>query len=113
VEDALRITREAAQALQYAHDHGVVHRDIKPENLFLTKDGNTLVADFGIARAVAGDEHLTQTGMSVGTPAYMSPEQATGDRAVDARSDVYSPGAVLFEMLAAEQPYRSHRPGIS
>ena len=77
VEDALRITREAAQALQYAHDHGVVHRDIKPENLLLTKDGNTLVADFGIARAVAGDEHLTQTGMSVGTPAYMSPEQAS------------------------------------
>ena len=105
VEDALRITREAAQALQYAHDHGVVHRDIKPENLLLTKDGNTLVADFGIARAVAGDEHLTQTGMSVGTPAYMSPEQASGDKALDARTDIYSLGAVLYEMLAGEPPF--------
>jgi serine/threonine protein kinase/tetratricopeptide (TPR) repeat protein len=105
VEDALRITREAAQALQYAHEHGVVHRDIKPENLLLTKDGNTLVADFGIARALAGDEHLTQTGMSVGTPAYMSPEQASGDKAVDARTDIYSLGCVLYEMLAGEAPY--------
>ena len=108
LDDALRIARQAAQALQYAHDHSVVHRDIKPENLLLTSDGNTLVADFGIARAIgaAGDDDtLTQTGMSVGTPAYMSPEQATGDRALDARSDIYSLGAVLFEMLAGEQPY--------
>jgi TolB-like protein len=105
VEDALRIAREAAQALQYAHDHGVVHRDIKPENLLLTKDGNTLVADFGIARAVGGDEHLTQTGMSVGTPAYMSPEQASGDKALDARTDIYSLSAVLYEMLAGEPPF--------
>jgi eukaryotic-like serine/threonine-protein kinase len=105
VEDALRITREAAQALQYAHEHGVVHRDIKPENLLLTKDGNTLVADFGIARALAGDEHLTQTGMSVGTPAYMSPEQASGDKAIDARTDIYSLGCVLYEMLAGEPPF--------
>ncbi len=110
LEDALRIGRQAAQALQYAHDHGVVHRDIKPENLLLTRDGNTLVADFGIARALGApeggaDAGLTQTGMSVGTPAYMSPEQATGDRALDARTDVYSLGAVLFEMLAGEQPY--------
>jgi serine/threonine-protein kinase len=105
VDDALRIAREAAQALQYAHDHGVVHRDIKPENLLLTKDGNTLVADFGIARALGGDEHLTQTGMSVGTPAYMSPEQASCDTALDARTDVYSLGAVLYEMLAGEPPY--------
>jgi TolB-like protein len=105
VEDSLRITREAAQALQYAHEHGVVHRDIKPENLLLTKDGNTLVADFGIARALAGDEHLTQTGMSVGTPAYMSPEQASGDKAVDARTDIYSLSCVLYEMLAGEPPY--------
>jgi len=107
LDDALRIGRQAAQALQYAHEHGVIHRDIKPENLLLTRDGNTLVADFGIARAlgVPGDEQLTQTGMSVGTPAYMSPEQATGDRALDARTDVYSLGAVIFEMLAGEQPY--------
>jgi eukaryotic-like serine/threonine-protein kinase len=107
LEDALRIARQAAQALHYAHEHGVVHRDIKPENLLLTSDGNTLVADFGIARALgaADDDQLTQTGMSVGTPAYMSPEQATGDRALDARSDIYSLGSVLFEMLAGEQPY--------
>jgi serine/threonine-protein kinase len=108
LEDALRIAREAAQALQYAHDHGVVHRDIKPENLLLTRDGNTLVADFGIARALSGgsaESRLTETGLAVGTPAYMSPEQAAGDRGVDARTDVYSLGAVLYEMLAGEPPY--------
>ena len=105
VEDAVRITREAAQALQYAHEHGVVHRDIKPENLLLTRDGNTLVADFGIARALGGDEHLTHTGMAIGTPAYMSPEQASGEKTIDARTDIYSLGAVLYEMLAGEPPY--------
>ncbi len=107
VEDALRIAREAAQALQYAHEHGIVHRDIKPENLLLTRDGNTLVADFGIARALggAGDERLTETGLAVGTPAYMSPEQAAGDKGVDARTDVYSLAAVLYEMLAGEPPF--------
>ena len=106
LDDALRIARQAAQALHYAHEHGVVHRDIKPENLLLTRDGNTLVADFGIARALGlADDQLTQTGMSVGTPAYMSPEQAMGDRTLDARSDIYSLGSVLFEMLAGEQPY--------
>ena len=106
VEVALRIATEAARALQYAHDHGVIHRDIKPENLLLTKDGSTLVADFGIARALsAGDERLTETGLSVGTPAYMSPEQAVGDRGLDARTDVYSLGTVLYEMLAGEPPF--------
>ncbi len=107
VEDALRIAREAAQALQYAHDQGVVHRDIKPENLLLTRDGNTLVADFGIARALSAgaDSRLTETGLAIGTPAYMSPEQASGDRGLDARSDVYSLAAVLYEMLAGEPPF--------
>jgi TolB-like protein/Flp pilus assembly protein TadD len=107
VEDALRIAREAAQALQYAHGHGVIHRDIKPENLLLTDDGNTLVADFGIARSLAGggEEKLTETGLVVGTPAYMSPEQAAGDKGLDARTDVYSLAAVLYEMLAGEPPF--------
>jgi eukaryotic-like serine/threonine-protein kinase len=108
LDEALRITREAGQGLQYAHEHGVVHRDIKPENLLLTMDGNTLVADFGIARALqpdAGDARLTETGMAVGTPAYMSPEQASGDKSIDARTDVYSLAAVLYEMLAGEPPF--------
>ncbi len=107
VEDALRIATDAARALQYAHDHGVVHRDIKPENLLLTTDGSTLVADFGIALALdtAGIEQLTETGLSVGTPAYMSPEQASGERTVDARSDQYSLACVLYEMLAGEAPF--------
>ena len=106
VEVALRIATDAARALQYAHDHGVIHRDVKPENLLLTKDGSTLVADFGIARALsAGNDRLTETGISVGTPAYMSPEQAAGDRTLDARTDVYALGAVLYEMLAGEPPF--------
>jgi serine/threonine-protein kinase len=102
---ALGIAREVARALDYAHQHGIIHRDIKPENILLTEDGSTLVADFGIARAVGGDEGLTQTGMAVGTPAYMSPEQASADRSTDARTDVYALGAVLYEMLAGEPPY--------
>ncbi|MEO7136679.1 MAG: protein kinase [Gemmatimonadales bacterium] len=106
VDVALRIATDAARALQYAHEHGVIHRDIKPENLLLTKDGSTLVADFGIARALSGgDDRLTETGISVGTPAYMSPEQAAGDRTLDARTDVYAVGAVLYEMLAGEPPF--------
>ncbi len=108
IEDALRITTEAARALDYAHRHGVIHRDIKPENILLTKEGDTLVADLGIGRALdtAGDEDkLTQTGVVVGTPAYMSPEQAAGERELDGRSDIYSLGAVLYEMLAGEPPH--------
>jgi serine/threonine-protein kinase len=106
VADALRIARETALALEYAHQRGVIHRDIKPENLLLTTDGSTLVADFGIARAVGGGEQpLTGTGVAIGTPVYMSPEQASGMREVDARSDVYALGCVLFEMLAGEPPY--------
>ena len=105
VDVALQIGREAARALDYAHQHGIVHRDIKPENILLTSDGTTLVADFGIARALEGDDRLTQTGLAIGTPAYMSPEQAAGDKGVDARTDVYSLGAVLYEMLAGEPPF--------
>jgi len=109
VEDALRIAREAADALEYAHEEGIIHRDIKPENILLSGSagsGHALVADFGIARALeGGDEKLTETGMAVGTPAYMSPEQASGQRELDARTDVYSLGCVLYEMLAGETPF--------
>ena len=106
LEDVLRIGTEAARALDYAHTHGVVHRDIKPENILLTADGTTLVADFGIARALGGDDpQLTETGMSVGTPTYMSPEQAAGERTVDGRSDIYSLGCVLYEAIAGEPPF--------
>jgi eukaryotic-like serine/threonine-protein kinase len=105
VGEALRITRDAAEALQYAHEQGVIHRDVKPENLLLTRDGNTLVADFGIARAADGDENITKGDATMGTPAYMSPEQADGAMAVDARTDIYSLAAVLYEMLAGAPPY--------
>jgi serine/threonine-protein kinase len=105
VDEALRIATEAARALDYAHQHGVIHRDTKPENILLTKDGSTLVADFGIARALSGDDGLTQTGLAIGTPAYMSPEQAVGDKGVDARTDIYSLASVLYEMLAGETPF--------
>jgi len=106
IEDALRIAHEVGSALSYAHRHGVIHRDIKPENILL-HDGHALVADFGIALAVtsAGGGRLTQTGLSLGTPQYMSPEQATGEREIDARSDQYSLAAVTYEMLASEPPH--------
>ena len=105
LHDAVRITREAAEALAYAHERGVVHRDIKPENILL-QNGHALVADFGIARAVdAAGEKLTQTGMAVGTPHYMSPEQALGADHVDGRSDIYSLGCVLYELLAGQPPF--------
>jgi tRNA A-37 threonylcarbamoyl transferase component Bud32/tetratricopeptide (TPR) repeat protein len=105
IEDAVRITSEAADALDHAHNRAVIHRDIKPENILL-QEGHAVVADFGIAHAVwaAGSERLTETGIVVGTPAYLSPEQAAGDREIDGRSDVYALGCVLYEMLAGEPP---------
>src|SRR2546425_1020867 len=104
--EAVQITREVADALSYAHSHDVVHRDIKPENILL-EAGHAVVSDFGIARAItaAGGEKLTGTGIAVGTPAYMSPEQAAASARVDERSDIYSLGCVLYEMLAGEPPY--------
>ena len=106
IEDALRITREVADALAYAHDADIVHRDIKPENILLS-DGHAVVADFGIARAIsrAGGEGLTEAGVAIGTPIYMSPEQASGERHVDGRTDIYSLGCVLYEMLAGRPPF--------
>jgi serine/threonine-protein kinase len=105
IADALRIATEMASALDYAHRHGVIHRDIKPENI-LINEGEAMLADFGIALAVqeAGGDRITQTGLSLGTPQYMSPEQATGERDIDARSDQYSLGAVTYEMLAGVAP---------
>ena len=106
IEDALRITKEVAEGLEYAHAQGVVHRDIKPENILLA-NGHAVIADFGIAKAVteAGGERLTETGIAVGTPAYMSPEQGAGSGKLDGRSDLYSLGCVLYEMLTGETPY--------
>ncbi|MDH4348743.1 MAG: serine/threonine protein kinase, partial [Gemmatimonadota bacterium] len=106
VEDAVRVAREVAGALDYAHRHGVIHRDIKPENILL-HDGTALVADFGIALAAtqAGGTRMTETGMSLGTPHYMSPEQAMGEREITARSDIYALGCVVYEMLAGEPPF--------
>ena len=106
IADAVRIAREVASALDYAHRQGVVHRDIKPENILL-HDGQALVADFGIALAVqsAGGQRMTQTGLSLGTPQYMSPEQAMGEKSIDARSDVYALGAVTYELLTGDAPF--------
>ena len=106
VAEAVRIATEVASALDYAHRHGVIHRDIKPENILL-HDGQALVADFGIALAAskAGGSRMTETGMSLGTPHYMSPEQAMGEREITARSDVYALGAMLYEMLTGDPPF--------
>jgi eukaryotic-like serine/threonine-protein kinase len=106
LDDALRIAGEVADALSYAHRRGVIHRDIKPENILL-ESGHALVADFGIAWAVssAGADRLTETGLVVGTPAYMSPEQSAGERDLDGRSDLYALGCVLYEMLAGQPPF--------
>ncbi len=106
IDEAVRMTQQIASALDHAHRREIIHRDIKPENVLL-QDGHALVADFGIALAVhaAAGERLTETGLSLGTPYYMSPEQATGDRQIDARSDIYSLGCVLYEMIAGEPPF--------
>ena len=109
IDAAVRITRDVADALDYAHRHGVIHRDIKPENILL-HDGRPMVADFGIALALsaAAGGRMTETGMSLGTPHYMSPEQATADKEITGRSDIYSLGSVLYEMLAGEPPHVGH-----
>ncbi len=106
LEDALQIARDVAEALHSAHTHDVVHRDIKPENILL-EEGHAVVADFGVARAIraAGGETLTATGVAVGTPTYMSPEQGAGERELDSRSDIYSLGCVVYEMLAGQPPF--------
>src|SRR5512142_755542 len=107
VDEAVRIASEVADALAYAHGHGVIHRDIKPENILL-HGGHAQVADFGIALAAArsdGGTRMTETGMSLGTPQYMSPEQAMGEREITPRADVYALGCVLYEMLTGEPPF--------
>jgi serine/threonine-protein kinase len=106
IAEAVRIATEVAGALDYAHRHGVIHRDIKPENILL-HDGSALVADFGIALAASksGGNRMTETGMSLGTPHYMSPEQAMGEREITARSDVYALGCVIYEMLSGDPPF--------
>src|SRR3989475_5909478 len=109
LEEALKIAREVADALDYAHRRGVIHRDIKPENI-LFQSGHAVVADFGIARAIsaAGETRsraLTQPGAVIGTPDYMSPEQASGERELDGRSDQYALACVLYEMLAGRPPF--------
>jgi eukaryotic-like serine/threonine-protein kinase len=113
---ALRITREVAAALDYAHQRGVIHRDVKPENILISRDGDTLLADFGIARDAisfprsSDEQWITETGVSIGTLEYMSPEQTAGQRDVDARTDVYALGCVLYEMLAGEPPFTGATP---
>ena len=109
LDTAVSVVREVADALDYAHRHGVIHRDIKPENL-LMQEGHVLVGDFGIARAVTQASDETQTGMAIGTPGYMSPEQASGAGSVDARSDIYSLGCVFYEMLTGEAPFTGPTP---
>src|SRR5687767_14070843 len=106
VDEAVRIAREVADALDYAHSKGVIHRDIKPENILLA-NGRPMVADFGIALAVsaAAGGRMTETGLSLGTPHYMSPEQATAEKEISARSDVYSLASVLYEMLSGQPPH--------
>jgi len=111
IEEVRRIVREIADALEYAHERGVVHRDIKPDNILLDADGGrAMVTDFGIARAIEAGSRLTVTGIAVGTPAYMSPEQAMGEREVDGRSDIYSLGIVAYQMLTGRLPFTGSNP---
>ena len=113
IEEAVRITAEVADALDFAHAHDVIHRDIKPENVLLSRR-HALITDFGIARAITlgGGERLTETGMAVGTPAYMSPEQARGEAVLDGRTDIYSLACLTYEMLAGEAPLAGRSPQI-
>src|SRR3954453_20915043 len=108
VRDALRIAEEVSAALDYAHRAGFVHRDVKPENI-LFADGHALLADFGVARVCCGEgeDEVTAAGIAIGTPEYMSPEQASGDRDIDGRSDVYALGCVMYEMLTGAAPFRA------
>ena len=107
-EVARRILAEVADALAYAHAHGVVHRDVKPDNILLDRDsGRATVTDFGIARAAEEELRLTVTGVAIGSPAYMSPEQAMGERELDGRSDIYSLGIVAYQMLAGQTPFQA------
>ena len=108
VEQAIEIARQVADALQTAHEQGVIHRDVKPENILIARSGHALLADFGIARTSAGSgpvDTMTQAGLTIGTVAYMSPEQALGERDIDARSDIYALGCVLYEMLTGTPPF--------
>jgi len=112
VDDALRIVTQCGDALHHAHEQGVIHRDVKPGNVLLSA-GHAVVADFGVARALEASAHkeaLTRTGVSIGTVGYMSPEQASGERRVDARSDVYALGCLLYEMLSGEEPFVGSSP---
>jgi serine/threonine protein kinase/uncharacterized small protein (DUF1192 family) len=107
VDQVRRVLCEVAEALEYAHSHGVIHRDIKPDNIIIDRTGRPMVTDFGIARAAAAESRLTVTGVAVGTPAYMSPEQALGERELDGRSDIYSLGVVGYQMLCGETPFKA------
>src|SRR4051812_40584962 len=108
IEQSVRVLRDVADALAYAHARGVVHRDIKPDNILIDRaSGRPMVTDFGIARAAAGETRLTATGVAVGTPAYMSPEQAIGEREIDGRSDLYSLAVVGYHMLTGETPFKA------